>query len=103
MGSADESFNLTGYEPKEFFLTETYVEPTTESMPEQRIPEQRFLEDVDCDDAALDEMLEMHTENMSTTPSEKASLLVSRRLRPKERGGPLLEEQGDLLWKEVRS
>ena len=37
----------------------------------------------------------MHTENMSITPSEKACLLVSRRLCPKE--------QGDLLWKEVRS
>ena len=44
-----------------------------------------------------------HTENMSITPNEKACLLVSRRLCPKERGDPLLKEQGDLFWKEVRS
>ena len=45
-----------------------------------------------------------HTENMSITPSEKACLLVSRRRPcPKELGDPLLKEQGDLLWKEVRS
>ena len=47
----------TGYEPKDYFLTETYVESTTESMTEQRIPEQRFLEDVDYDDTAIGEML----------------------------------------------
>ena len=57
MGSTDESFQPTGYEPKDYFLTQTYVESTTESMTEQRIPEQRFLEDVDYDDAAIGEML----------------------------------------------
>ena len=57
MGSTDESFSNTGYEPKDCFLTETYVESLTESMTEQRFPEQRFLEDVDYDDAAIGEML----------------------------------------------
>ena len=38
-------------------LAETYVESTTESMPEERIPEQRFLEDVDNDDTAIGEVL----------------------------------------------
>ena len=57
MGSTDESFPPTGYEPKDNFLTETYVESTTQSMTEQRIPEQRFLEDVDYDDTAIGEML----------------------------------------------
>ena len=47
----------TGYEPKDYFLTETYVESTTESMTDQRIPEQRFPKDVDYDDAAIGEML----------------------------------------------
>ena len=56
MGSIDESFSNTGNEPKDYFLTETYVESLTESMTEQRFPEQRFLEDVDCDDAAIGEM-----------------------------------------------
>ena len=46
MGSTDESYSNTGYEPKDYFLTETYVESLTESMTEQRFSEQRFLEDV---------------------------------------------------------
>ena len=57
MGSTDESFSNTGYETKDYFLTETYVEQVRESMTEQRFPEQRFLEDVDYDDAAIGEML----------------------------------------------
>ena len=57
MGSTDESFSNTGYEPKDYFFTETYVESLTESMTEQRFPDQRFLEDVDYDDAAIGEML----------------------------------------------
>ena len=44
-----------------------------------------------------------HTEYMSITPSDKACLMVSRRPCRKERGDLLLEEQGDLLWKEVMS
>ena len=55
--STDKSFSNAGYEPKDYFLTETYVESLTESMTEQRFPEQRFLEDVDDDDAAIGEML----------------------------------------------
>ena len=52
MGSTDESFSNTGHEPKDYFLTVTYVESLTESMTEQR-----FLEDVNYDDAAIGEML----------------------------------------------
>ena len=57
MDSTDDSYLLTGYEPKDYFLTETYVESLTESSTQQRFPEQRFLEDVDYDDAAIGEML----------------------------------------------
>ena len=53
MVSTHESFSNTGYEPKDHFLTETYVQSTTE----QRFPEQRFVEDVDYDDATIGEML----------------------------------------------
>ena len=56
MGSTDESFSNTGYEPKDYFLTETYVEFNQESMTEQRFPEQRFPEDMDYDDAAIGQM-----------------------------------------------
>ena len=55
--STDESFSNTGYEPKDYFLTETYVEFIQESMTEQRFSEQRFFDDVDYDDAAIGEML----------------------------------------------
>ena len=57
MVSTDESFSNTGYEPNNYFLTETHVESLTESTTEQRFPEQRFLEDVDYDDATIGEML----------------------------------------------
>ena len=57
MGSTDESFSLTGYESKYYFLTETYVEFNQESMTKQRFTEQSFPEDVNYDDAAIGEML----------------------------------------------
>ena len=56
MGSTDESSHIN-YEPKDYFLTETYIEFNQESMTEQRFPERRFLEDPDFDDAAIGEML----------------------------------------------
>ena len=52
MGSTDESFSNTGYEPKDYFFTETYVEFSQESKTEQR-----FFEDVDNEDAVIGEML----------------------------------------------
>ena len=57
MESTDESYLLTGYEPKAYFLMETDAESLTESLTQQQFPEQRFLEDVDYDDAAVEEML----------------------------------------------
>ena len=57
MVSTDKSFSNTGYEPKNYFLTETYVKFNQESMTEQRFSEQRFPEDVDYDDAAIGEIL----------------------------------------------
>ena len=57
MGSNDDNFSLTGYEPKDYFFTETYVEFKQESLTEQRFSEQRFTEDMDYDDAAFGQML----------------------------------------------
>ena len=54
--SNDDNFSLTGYEPKDYFLTETYVEFNQESVTEERFPEQRFPEDIDYDDAAIGQM-----------------------------------------------
>ena len=88
MGSTDETYSNTGFEPKDTFLTETYVEFNQESMTEQR-----FLEDVGYDDAKIGEMLSKATENKSITPSEMACLLVSRRRQcPIERSNPLLSQ-----------
>ena len=103
MGSTDESYFRTGYEPKNYNLRETYVESLTESLTQPQFPEQRFLEDVDYDDAALEEMLHnAHREHVYH--SQREGLSVSRRRPcPKERGDPLWKEQGDLLGKEVRS
>ena len=57
MGSTDESYSNTSYEPKAYYLVETDVESLTESLTQPQFSEQRFLEDVDYDDASLGEML----------------------------------------------
>ena len=105
MGSTDESYSHTGYEPKDYFLTETYVEFNQESTTGQRFPEQRFLEDVDYDDAALEEMLyNAHREHVYHSQREglsvgQSSLSVSERTeRPVvERAGRLVVERGQEL------
>ena len=51
---------------------ETYVESLTESLTEQQFSEQRFLEDVDYDDTALEEMLHnAHREQVYHTPTRR--------------------------------
>ena len=87
MGSTDESFSNTGYEPKDYILTETYVEFKQEPVTEQRFPEQRFPEDVDYDSVRCSLT---RTENKAITLNEKACLLVCRHQCLKiERGNPL--------------
>ena len=39
MGSTDESYSHTGYEPKDYYLMETNVESLTESLTQQQFPE----------------------------------------------------------------
>ena len=57
MDSTDDSYLPTGHEPKNYNLKETCVESFTESLTQPQFPEQRFLEDVDYDDIAVEEML----------------------------------------------
>ena len=76
MESYDESYLLTGYEPKNYDFKETCVESLTESLTQPQFSEQRFLEDVDYDDTRSRKCFTTHTEYMSITPSE------SRRRRP---------------------
>ena len=93
MGSTDESFSYTSYEPKDYFLTETYVESLTESMTQQRFPEQRFLEDVDYDDAAIGEMLfNAHREHVYHSQREGLSVVSVVVVRVRKNGS-------DPLWK----
>ena len=71
MGSTDESDSHTGYEPKDYYLMETYVESLTEFLTQQQLPEQRFLEDVDYDDDALEEMLHNAPRTCLSLPAKR--------------------------------
>ena len=108
MVSTDESFSNISYEPKDYFLAETYVEFNQESMTEQRFGSSKTSitmspQSVRCSLS--------HTVNKSITPSEKACLLVSRRRQfPIERCNPLLQqwqkatmERSNPLLKQVKN
>ena len=89
MGSTDESYLPTGHEPKKYDLMETCVESLTESLSEQQFPEQRFLEDVDYDDAALEEMLHKayrvhvyHSQRDGLSVGQSSSSVSERTERP---------------------
>ena len=105
MGSTDESYSNTGYEPKDYYLMETYVESLTESLTEQQFPEQRFLEDVDYDDAALEEMLYnahrehvYHSQREGLSVGQSSSSVSERTERPVvERTGRPVVERGQEL------
>ena len=61
MESLDDSNLLTGYGPNAYDLKETYVESYTESLTHPQFSKQGFLEDVEYDDAALEDMFrEVH-------------------------------------------
>ena len=88
MGSTDESFSHTGYDPKDYFLTETYVEFNQESMTEQRLPE-----DVDYDDAAIGEML-FNAYREQFCHSQREGLSVGQSSSMSDRTGPPVVETG---------
>ena len=87
MGSTDESFSNTGYEPKDHFLTETCVESLTESVTKQRFPEQRL----DYDDAAIGEML-FNAYREQVYHSQREGLSVGQSSSVSDRSGqPVVE------------
>ena len=53
MASTDESLFYAGYEPKDYFFMEIYVESLTGSLTQPQ-----FFEEVDYDNAALEDMLD---------------------------------------------
>ena len=95
----------TGYEPKDYFLMETYVESFTESLTHPQFSEQRFLEDVDYDDAALEEMLHdahrehvCHSQREGLSVGQSSSSVSERTGRPvEERTGRPVVERGEEL------
>ena len=94
MGSTDESYLLTVYEPKNYDLKETYVESLTESLTPPQLPEQGFLEDVEYDDTALEDMLrEAH--RVHVYHSQREGLSVGQSSSVSERTGrPVGERTG---------
>ena len=94
MGSTDESYSLTSYEPKDYYNKETYVESLTESLTHQQFPEQWFLEDVDDDDAALEKMLyNAHREHVHHPQREDLSVGQSSSVSERT-GRPVGERAG---------
>ena len=100
MGSTDESYSHTGYEPEDQYLMEFYVESLTESLTQQQFPEQRFLEDVVHDDAALEEMLYnahrvhvYHSQREGLSVGQSSSSVSERTVRPvvERLGRPVVE------------
>ena len=95
MDSTDESYLPTGYEPKGCDLVETYVESFTESLTQRQLSEQRFLEDVDYDDTALEEMLhDAHRVRVSHSQREGLSVGQSSSSVSERTGRPVVDRTG---------
>ena len=105
MDSLDDSYLLTGYEPKAYDLKETYVESYTESLTHPQFPEQRLLEDVDYDDTAPEDMLReahrvhvYHSQREGLSVGQSSSSVSERTERPVvERTGRPVVERGQEL------
>ena len=77
---------------------ETYVESLTESLTQPQFPEQRFLEDVDYDDAALEEMLHNgHREHVYHFQREGLSVGQSSSSVSERTGRPVVERTRRLV------
>ena len=104
MVSTDESCFRTGYEHKAYYLMETDVESLTESLTQPQFSEQRFLEDVDYDDAALEEMLHnahrvhvYHSQQEGLCVGQSSSVSERTRRPVVERTGRFVVERGQEL------
>ena len=96
MDSLDDSFSLTGYEPKAYDPKETYVESYTESLTPSppRFSKQGFLEDVEYDDTAREDMLrEAHRVHVYHSQRERLSVGQSSSVSERT-GRPVGERTG---------
>ena len=81
--------------PKAYNLMETDVESFTESLTLPQFCEQRFFEDVDYDDAALEEMLyNAHGEHVYHSQREGLSVGQSSSSVSERTGRPVVERTG---------
>ena len=84
---------------------ETCVESLTESLTQPQFPQQRFLEDMDYDDTALEEMLHKahrehvyHSQREGLSVGHSSSSVSERKERPVvERTGRPVAERGQEL------
>ena len=106
MGSTDESYSHTGYEPKDYYLIEILLMSSPHRVPDPAtVPEQPFLEDVDYDDTALEEMLHdahqvhvYHSQREGLSVGQSSSSVSERTVRPVvERTGRLVVASGQEL------
>ena len=89
------SYLPKGNEPKNQDLMETYVESLTESLTQSQFSEQRFLEDVDYDDIALEEMLHnAHRVHVHHSQREGLSVGQSSSSLSERTGRPVVERTG---------
>ena len=86
MDSLDDSYFLTGYEPESYDLKETYVESYKESLTHPQFSEQGILEDVECDDTALEEMVQ-NAHRVHVYHSQREGLSVGQSSSVSERTG----------------
>ena len=92
MGSTDESYSRTRYDPEDYYLMETYVASLTESLTQQQFSEQRFLENVDYDDATIGEMhFNAHREHVYHSHREGLSVGQSSSSVSDRTGRPVVE------------
>ena len=90
--------------PKNYDLIETYVESFTESLTHPQFSEQGFLEDVDYDDTALEEMLHnahrvhvCHSQREALSVGQSSSVSERTERSVGERTGRLVRPSGQEL------
>ena len=117
MDSLDETYFLTGHEPKAYDFKETYVKSYTELLTSPPFSEQGFPEDAEYDDAALEDMLrEAHRVHVhhsqredlsvgqsSSSVSERTGRPVGERAERPAQIRTLLERQKDRILAECQA
>ena len=105
MDSFDDSYFFTDHEPMSYDLKEPYVESYTESLTHPQFSEQGFLEDVEHDDTALEDMFQeahrvhvYHSQREGLAVGQSSSSVSERTERSVgERTGRLVRPSGQEL------